>query len=114
MSKHFYRDIKVIKNCKVCRVEYRPIRSSFNDRLGLCYKHRKQYYKHYYIAIRLAWLKALSPQRRAEWWKQHYGHLRQWVKDNPERRKAIALASYHRNKGKHKARKHRATKKPPI
>lgn len=112
MSKHFYRDIQLIKQCKVCGVEYRPPRYSFFAVLGLCQKHRKQYYKHHYIVIKLPWLKALSPQRRAEWWKQHYGHLRKWVRDNPERRKAIALVSYHKNKDKHKARKHRATKKP--
>ncbi len=111
MSKKFYRDVKLIRFCKKCGVEYRPPRFSFFARLRLCWKCRRPYYAKWYKESYLPWLKRQTPERIAEILKGRQVAWRAWVEANKDRRRAQALASYHKNKAKHKGRPHRATKK---
>src|SRR3990167_9700936 len=100
MSKHYYRDIKLIRFCKKCGVEYRPSRFSFFARLRLCWKCRRPYYAKWYKDVFLPWWKAQTPERRQEIKAQRQETWRAWVEENKGRRRAQALASYHLNKGK--------------
>ena len=112
MSKHFYKDIKLIKLCKACGVEFRPLRYSFFAHLGLCHKHRKVWYRNWYINWFLPWFKKQSPEVQQRYRDMRYGVWKKWVENNKDRRRLQALVSYHKNKDKHRDRKHRATKKP--
>lgn len=100
-----YRDIKIVKFCKVCGVEYRPARYSHIGAIGMCWKCRKE-------AIRLwqkKWWGNLSEERKKEYKKKRYEMWKKWVVKNLERRRKQALKSYHKNKDKHRNRRHRAT-----
>lgn len=112
MSKHFYRDVKVVKHCKVkgCNVLFRPQRGSVEDRLGLCHTHRHEYYKKWYDKVGRKYEESLTPAQKERYKKTRYATWLKWVEKNKEKRRAQALASYHRNKAKHKDRKHRPTK----
>ena len=106
MKLKFYKErVTPWKICKKCGVEYRPP-TKRTATLGLCYVHRKDFAKEFYQKYGKKW-QLENWAKVYEWWKD-------WVKRNPERRRQIALESYHRNKDKpsNKARKHRATKKP--
>lgn len=107
-----YKDIKIIKFCKVCGVEFRPKRYSSQASIGLCIKHRREYYKE---LRRLYGWKTWSPEKKKEVARKRYPNWLRWVrknKKNIERRRATALKSYHRRKNdpKNKARKHVATR----
>lgn len=110
MSKYFYRDVKLIKFCKVCNVEYRPERGSFFAMLGLCHKHRKVYYQDWYKNKFLPFFEKLSLEQKQKYRDMRYGVWKKWVTNNVERRRLQALESYHRNKHKHTDRKHRKKK----
>lgn len=103
-----YRDIKLIKFCKVCGVEFRPARYSVAARLGLCIKHRREYQRE--RAKRYGW-HTWSPEKKKESTRKNYSVWLNWVKNHPDYRRKLALESYHRRKldPKNKARKHRAT-----
>lgn len=107
-TSYFWRDIKIIKFCKECGVEFRPARYSYLSALGLCYKHRRLYFQ----KERRAWYKNLSPEAKAKYIKNNYKLWKAWVEKHKDKRKQQALASYHRHKldSKNKARKHRATR----
>ena len=107
MSKHFYRDVKLISFCKVCGVEFRPPRASFFAMLGLCHKHRKLYYRAWYFNVYLPFFKKLTPAQQQKYRDRRYQVWLKWVTNNKERRKLQALESYHRRKHLHKDRKHR-------
>ena len=109
MSKHFYRDVKVIKVCKVptCLVEYRPPKDSFFARLNLCHKHRTIYYRNWYINRFLPFFAKLSKEEQQRYRDMRYEAWLDWVDKNTDKRRQQALESYHRNKHKHVARKHR-------
>ena len=40
MSKFFFKDKKLVKLCKVCKVIFRPDKGSKEDIKGLCWEHR--------------------------------------------------------------------------
>ena len=109
MSKHFYKDVKVIKFCKArgCNVEFRPERGSIEDRLGFCIVHRREHYKAWYRDVCLPYAKTLTPDQRKRYAKTRHETWKKWVIKNLEKRRKQALESYHRNKAKHKDRKHR-------
>ena len=111
MSKFFYRDIKLIKFCKVkgCGAEYRPVRYSFFAQLGLCHKHRSVYYREVYLNRYLPFFNELSPEGKQKYRLRRYEVCEKWVIKNSVRRRKQALESYHRNKDKHKERRHLAT-----
>lgn len=109
MSKHYYKDIKLIRFCKKCGVEYRPPRFSFFAMLRLCWKCRRPYYAKWYRTVFLPWWKKQTPARQQEIKAQRQETWRVWVDRNKNHRRAQALASYHRNKDKHKGRRHRKT-----
>jgi len=113
MSKHFYRNIKIIKFCKFCGVEYRPARYSFLSHLEVCHKHRNIYYRNFYINYFLPWFKRLPESEKTRYRKMNYKAWGKWVKKNIGKRRLLALASYHRRKHiiSNKIRRHRATKK---
>lgn len=110
MSKEFYKDIKVIKFCKRCKVEFRPVRSSFFAQLGLCYKCRKVFYKEWYRDVGKPFFLKLSPEKQQEVKSKRYNIWKKWVEKNILERRTQALKSYHLNKEKHKTRKHRRTR----
>ena len=109
MSKHFYKDVQVVKVCKVpeCLVEYRPGRASFFARLNLCHKHRRIYYRNWYINTFLPYFKALPAEEKAKMRAMKQVNWNKWVEKNGDKRRLQALKSYHLNKHKHVARKHR-------
>ena len=109
MSKTFYRDVQLIIFCKVCKVPYRPQRYSFFALLGLCHKHRGEYYKQWYLNRYLPFFAQLSPEQKQKYRDRRYQVWKKWVAANVTRRRAQALKSYHLNKDKHRARKHRST-----
>ncbi len=110
MSKFFYKDVKIIKFCKVCHVPYRPKRYTFFAMLGLCWKCRRPYYTKWYREVWKPWFAKQSPERKAKYKKAQYLNWKVWVTKNELKRRKQALESYHRNKAKH-TRKHRATVK---
>jgi len=114
MSKHFYKDVKVIKFCKFCGVSFRPQRGSFFSSLGLCHKHRRVYYRNWYINKFLPFFAKLTPEQQQKYRDMRYATWKKWVSNNVERRRLQALESYHRNKDKpqNKARRHRRTHSP--
>lgn len=107
----FYRDVKLVCICKVCKVEFRPERYSAFARIGLCHKHRYIYYRNWYINWFLPWFAKQSPETQQRYRDMRYGVWKKWVNSYPERRKKIALDSYHRRKADptNKKRKHRKT-----
>ena len=109
MSKHFYKDVKVIKVCKVpgCGVEYRPERGSFFSKLNLCHKHRNIYYRNWYINTFLPYFKKLPEAEKEKYRAMKLEGWKRWVEKNLDKRRQQALESYHRNKHLHVARKHR-------
>ncbi|MDZ4225343.1 MAG: hypothetical protein U1C49_00690 [Candidatus Andersenbacteria bacterium] len=110
MSKEFYRDIKIIKFCKACGKEYRPPRYSWRAYLGLCHWCLGSYYKIWYKERYLPYFKRQTEEKQKELKKNKYIYWKEWVTKNETKRKKQALASYHKNKEKHKTRKHRATR----
>jgi len=86
----FYKDIKVIKSCLICGAVFRPPRGDGNHH-GFCIKHRSLYWRSWYekYGKKLDRKKYKEAQDRA--WKN-------WVEKHKERRRAQALASYHRRK----------------
>ena len=110
MSKEraYYKDIKIIKFCKVCGVRYRPARYSHQASLGLCHTHRRIYKLEEFRK----WFKKLSPEVQKKYRDREYEIWKKWVLKHMDRRRKMALESYHRRKGepKNRARKHRATK----
>lgn len=106
MSKRFYRDIKLITFCDLCGTKYRTERGSFFSKLKLCHKHRKLYYKSFYKLRLLPHIAKFSEEKMKAYKKAHLIWWHQWVEKNHEKRKAQALASYHR-------RKHLKRKKKP-
>lgn|SRR3990167_733356 len=109
MSKHFYRDVKLIKYCRLpgCNVEFRPARGSFFAKINLCHKHRMLYYRSWYIHRFLPFFKKLPPEKKEYYRKMKLVVWKKWVEKNIVKRRLQALASYHKNKDKHKARRHR-------
>lgn len=105
--RQFTKDIKIIKFCKVCRVEFRPDRGSPQAGLGLCYEHRKIFYR----KKSFKWFKSLSPERRKYFQKRQYPIWLKWVVNNIEKRRRQARESYHRRKHLHKDKKHVKVKK---
>jgi len=109
MSKHFYKDIKLIRFCKKCGVEYRPPRFSFFASLRLCWVCRRPYYEKWYKERFLPYWNRQTPERKKEIKAQKHVVWLKWVEVNKEKRRAQALLSYHKNKTKHKGRRHRKT-----
>ena len=110
MSKHYYRDVKLIKFCKKCGVEYRPPRFTFFAMFGLCWKCRRPYYKKFYNEVWKPWFAKQTPEMRAKIKGKRYLVWKIWVTKNEIKRRQQALASYHKNKEKYRGRRHRATK----
>jgi len=99
----FIKEMKYIIFCKECGKEIRFF-SGWNWRVGtkLCIAHRG-------IWLRQEYEKYKSNPKRKE---VKYKRWKEYIILNIEKRRRWALESYHRNKHKHKDRKHRATKKP--
>lgn len=110
MSKHFYKDVQVIKICKVptCLQEYRPQRGSFFAKLNLCHKHRNIYYRNWYLNTFVPFFKKLPEEEKQKYRDMKMDAWKKWVEKNLDKRRQQALESYHRNKHKSN-RKHRAT-----
>ena len=85
-------------------MDYEAKRESYAAKTDLCVKHRhlfnKEKYKRY----------GTLPHVK----KKNYQNWLRWVKKNPERRRAIALASFHRHKGDPKNKEYRRNYKKPT
>lgn len=114
MRQKFYKDIKLIKFCKECWVEYRPQRYTFFAMLGLCWVCRRKYYKRWYHEVWKPWFAKQPPEVQARHKKTQLVNWKVWVTRNMLKRQQQALASYHRRKHLHKDRKHIATKSSPV
>lgn len=110
MRTKFFRDIKLIKFCKVCKVEYRPPRGSFAAASGLCYVHRKIFTKESFAKWNKRFWARMTPEQRKAYRKKQQKNWLNWVIKNIDRRRKQALESYHRKKHLHKSRKHRRTR----
>ena len=107
-NKYFYKDIKIIKVCRVCGVSFRPPRFTHRASISLCIKHFR-------IQSNEAFKKrfaGLSKEEKSLLSKKRYPYWLEWKKKNIIKRNKIALESYHRRKNdsKNKARRHRRTK----
>lgn len=93
--------------CKVCGVKYLKPKSYSLAGLRLCYVHRKEWFKECYQNYTKEWRR-----KHPEYKVVQYQVWKKWVVQNLERRRNIALRSYHKlkNNPKNKARKHIATK----
>lgn len=100
MSKKFYRDVKLIRACKICGVQFRPKRYTTAAKLRLCHKHREEWWKERYQ-------KEMAYEQTPERKKMRFAAWKKWVEKNEIRRRKLALDSYHRRKHLHAARKHR-------
>ena len=91
---HYFKDKKTIKFCRFpdCGVMFRPDNNPYNN--GLCYVHRKQYQKEHSGK----WYAGLSPEKKKEYIKKSILVNKEWVIKNIDRRRAIALKSYHKRK----------------
>ena len=91
----WYRTVKIIKYCKQCGVSFRPKRGSVGAQLGRCWNCRGKFLKEYQKTH--TW-HTWSPEKKQRVLERHYPVWLEWVSRNLERRRAIALASYHRRK----------------
>ncbi len=111
MSKKFYRELTVIRTCKSpgCGARYKPNKGTVSERLGFCDEHRAEYYRTWKKKYGDPWLKSLTPVRREAYKVRRYQAWLDWLKnkDNLKKRRAWALASYHRNKHKHREERNR-------
>lgn len=96
-------DLRSIRFCLICNAEFRP-QDNKGEHHGLCYRHRLLFWRSWYATYGkyVDWTKYKETRDRA--WDR-------WVERNKERRRAQALASYHRKKNDpvNKKRKHRKT-----
>ncbi|OGY59927.1 MAG: hypothetical protein A3B23_02135 [Candidatus Colwellbacteria bacterium RIFCSPLOWO2_01_FULL_48_10] len=100
----FYKDIKVIKWCRKCTVEFRPIRYTWQNQRLICTKcvakeitvWRKKNPDKWREIVRRYRKKARS--KRLPWVVNAYLSWKRWVANNPQKRKDIAKRSYHKNK----------------
>jgi len=91
----FYKDIKIVKRCKKCGVPFRPARYSYH--LGLCIVCRREFIKF----SRPSWKESvakMTPERREEFMEKEYLRWQKWVNAHIDRRRYLALKSYHQRK----------------
>ena len=100
----FYKDIKIIKRCRNCGVEFRPIRYTWQNKRCICTKcvakeiamWRKKNPDKWRDIVRRYKKKARS--RRLPWVLHAYAQWQRWVAQNPVRRREIARKSYYKRK----------------
>ena len=104
MGTDFYKDIKIIKWCKNCGTEWRPIRYTWQNRRLLCTKcvakeiaaWRKKNPQKWAEIVRKYKKKARS--KRLPWVLHAYEQWKHWIAQHPERRREIARKSYYKRK----------------
>ena len=103
-KQYIFKRTKTIHFCKKCGIAFH---SHKKLHFGLCSVHRKP-------VMRAQYQKAKAEGRINK--ELRYKNWKKWVVENIDRRRQLALESYHRNKNKpsNKMRKHRATKKDNI
>lgn len=89
MSKAFYKVVHIIQFCIICGVSFKLRRK---HQLGLCYVCRKEFYRQYNKNDSNLRYKNLTEEQ----YREKYIKNREWVKNNIERRRKIALNSYFR------------------
>src|SRR3990167_8851235 len=104
----FYKEYHYIKHCRVCGVQYRPGRYDSRRNISLCWPHRKIYLREQFNK----WFNNLPEERKVLRKEYCYSIWKKWVIQNIEKRRTVALVSYHKrkNESKNKARKHVRTK----
>ena len=112
MTKFYKEKIQLFRLCRVCGEEFRSPKRMRDQNNYLCIVHRREFHKQIYLRYPRISYKDQSP----EWKTRVYQYWLQWVTNNLENRRVIALHSYHKNKYKdsNKARRHRTTKKEPL
>jgi len=96
----FYKDIKIIKCCRICGVEFRPEASNkYRLYLGLCYTCKQKYHKKRYKEYYIPYFNSLPPEKQIGIKKARYEAWRRWVKIHIDLRRKQALKSYYRRKG---------------
>lgn len=96
MKKYFFKELfRPVKICKECGVEFR-VKSNVAYKLSLCPTHARAWW-------RIQWKKyGKKHARKPENKKKNYLAWKSWVTEHLERRRQIALESFHRNKHKKK------------
>lgn len=100
----FWKDIKIIKWCSNCKVRYEPNRYSWQNKRNICVKCVSKELALWRKKNSKKWAKIVSKYRkkprsvRLLWQIRAYERWKEWVAKNPEKRKKIALNSYHRRK----------------
>ena len=106
----FYKDIQIIKWCAKCDFRWEPKRYSWQNKRKICVRcvskeiaiWRKKNPQKWNKIVQNYRKKARS--RRLPWVLHAYTQTRLWVAKNPERRRNIALRSYHKKKKLKKVR----------
>mgnify|MGYP001613690737 FL=1 len=89
-----YKEIRLIRICRDCGTQYRPLRFSWHAWTQRCYHCRGKWAKE----NNAKWWNSLTPERQKEYRKRGYQSWLRWVKKHPEKRNKVALVSYHRRK----------------
>lgn len=77
---NFYSEVRVIRFCQICDIRFELDSPKLGQIWKLCYVHREEFFK----------------QRK----KMKYKEWKAWVRGHKDRRRAIALDNYHKNKHK--------------
>jgi len=91
---YFYRDVKIIRLCKVCKVMFKPVRGRYHH--NLCIEHRRKFLHDYYAKKRAN----MSPEEKRELNHRNAPNRKRWIEKNLNRRRDIALLSCWKNKYK--------------
>ena len=97
----YYKEKHIlVRRCKApeCPASYRPERGSQHDRMGLCWKHRRIWYRNWYLNWFLPWFKKQPPEIQVHYRQMKYNVWLKWVEKNINRRRKSALTSYHKQK----------------
>lgn len=107
---HYKHNLFMAWQCKDCKKEFtsRPGEWGWNhSRCEPCHKkHIKRIEKRWRKINPERWRTIISSYRKykrkkdPEWRRKEYERWREWVKNNPERRREIARRSYNRRKAK--------------
>ena len=89
-----YKEIRLIRICKDCGIQYRPLRYSWQATMQRCYHCRKKWAKEN------SWWLTATLEEKKEYIRKNYDKLQKWNRTHPELRRKVALASYHRRKKK--------------
>ena len=101
-GQHFLKESEIlVKYCKVpgcTNYMYRPRKGEWHTRLGLCATHRRIYYRDWHLNHFMPWFKKQPPEVQDKYRMMKKENWDRWVTKNIDKRRAISLKSYHKNR----------------